>query len=108
DVDTLPGAAELPRGREAGTLGNVLHVELALQEELAGDGNAQAIAVVDDSHTDLLLEEPRQMPAACAGDARELRSGPAPCWILCDGVLHAMYGGMNVIASFQPRRELRV
>jgi len=107
-MQVAPDAAQLARGSEAGAFRDTFHVEPRLREKLLRERRAQPVAVVGDVHADMLAEQPRKMARARSRDAREALCRPRLRRVRSDRVLHAMYRRMNVVAPFEPGRELRV
>lgn len=63
DKQLVPRASELARRAKAAALGDALHVELRLGEELARERDAQAIAIGRQTHAGMAIEQPRQVPS---------------------------------------------
>jgi hypothetical protein len=107
-VDPLPDAAKLTRRTESGLFGDTLHVEPRLAKQFLGICDAETVAVFGNAHAYVFVKEARKMALAGTRHARERAQAPRLCKIRGDSVLDAMYSWMDVIATFQPRGELRV
>jgi hypothetical protein len=107
-VDPLPGPAKLTRRTESGLFGDTFHVEPRLAKQFLGVGDALTVTVFGNGQADVFVKEAGKMALAGARDARERAQVPSLGKVCGDGILNAMYSRMNVIATFQPRRELWV
>ena len=93
---------------EPRALGDAFQIELAVAEHFAGEGDAQTMQIVDRRDTRMLPKEAGDVAFAGAGDLGHGGERPVAGRVGGDGVLHAMQCGVQMIAAFEPRRQLRV
>ena len=70
--------------------------------------NAQPVLVIVDAHPRMFVEQPRQMATAGPGELCKSAQRPGVGRIGRNRVLHPMNGRVYMVASFQPRRQLRI
>src|ERR1700720_768489 len=103
-----PYASQVLRRAEAGFSRYPLEIEAALSDELLCEGNAYELHIVERRATRVLREESCQVARARTRDAREVARTPRGCRVTHNGVLHAMYRRVKVIAVRNPRGQGRV
>src|SRR5690242_16285770 len=105
-MNSLPGTAELSRRTETRAFGDIFHVELRLAKQFLCVCDAQPVAVLGDRHADMVVEKTRKVSVARARHAGECAQTPRLGKVCGNRVLHAMHRRVNVVTTFQPRREL--
>lgn len=103
-----PGATQLARRSEAGALGDRLHVETRAGQKLPRQRDAHAVHIFGDAHARMHVEQAGEIARARRRFTRQRLDRPLARGIGGDGVLSAVNRWMDVIAPFEPGRELRV
>ena len=101
-MNSFPRAPKLARRAESALFGDALHVEPSLAQQLAGKCDSQAVPIFRNAHAHMFVEQSRKMAATGARQASECPEVPWLRKICGNGILDAMYCGMDVIAPFQP------